>query len=138
MGSVREAKVVGRSLARAGFREQPQLWGRASAEGQIRVRGGAEPVHWEVGRSRGGARAVGRRSWAGTGSPPENGALAWLADNVIVFVQRQQLGEAKVSDLDVRLALHQDVTRCQVAVHAAAGAQVLHALRTWDLDPRLT
>lgn len=73
---------------------------------------------------------MGRRSWAGTGSPPENGALAWLADNIIIFVQRQQLGEAKVGDLDVRLALHQDVTRCQVSVYAAAGAQVLHALRT--------
>lgn len=78
------------------------------------------------------------RGGAGAGSPPEDWALAWLADNVIVFVQRQQLGEPEVGDLDMRLALYQDVPRCQVAVHAAAGAQVFHALQAYmGLDPRM-
>ena len=70
-----------------------------------------------------------REGGAGRRSLPEDGALAWLADHVVVFVERQQLGEAEVGDLDVRLAFHQDVPGRQVAVHAAAGAQVFHALR---------
>lgn len=79
-------------------------------------------------------RSLGEERWAGEvgrgGVPaPEDGALAGLVDHVVVFVERQQLGEAEVGDLDVRLALHQDVTRGKVAVHIAAGAQVLHALQ---------
>lgn len=98
------------------------------------ARPGRAPDPGEEGRgqeggSRGGAWVVGRKGGAGARSLPEDGALAWLADHVVVFVERQQLGEAEVSDFDMRLALHQDVTGCQVAVHAAAGAQILHALR---------
>lgn len=93
---------------------------RAIAVGKDRAR---------LWRRKGPTKAVGRRSGAGAGSPPKDGALAWLSDNVIVFVQRQQLGEAEVGDLDVCLALYQNITRCKVSVHAPAGTQVLHALR---------
>lgn len=99
--------------------------GQDQRGGRIWAAGGMGSVQWEEGRGRGRAR-----------SPPEDRALAWLPDNVIVFVQWQQLGKAKVSDLDMGLALHQDVTCCQVAVHTAAGAQVLHALRA-DMGYRL-
>lgn len=104
--------------------EGPGLWGRGHSGPPSPREAGREPKS-----ARGGAAwVVRRKGGAGRRPLPEDGALAWLADHVVVFVERQQLGEAEVGDLDVRLAFHQDVPGCQVAVQAAAGAQVLHAL----------
>lgn len=69
----------------------------------------------------------GRDVWS-LGLVPKDGALARLADHVVILSEGQQLSEAEVRDLHMRLALHQDVARSQVTVHAAARTQVLHAL----------
>lgn len=107
-------------MGRGGARQEPP-----------RGRGlGGAAREWE--RRGAGPRCCGRgpggRGVWGLGRAPEDGALARLADHVVVLPERQQLGEAEVRDLHMRLALHQDVSRSQVAVHAAARAQVLHAL----------
>jgi len=60
---------------------------------------------------------------------PEDRALAGFPHHVVVLVLRQQLGQPEIPDLDVGLALHQDVPAGQVPVDAALCPQVLHALR---------
>lgn len=62
------------------------------------------------------------------GDSPEYGTLSWLFDHVVLFVLRQNFGEAEIPDLHPQLALHQDVPRCQVSVDVALARQVLHTL----------
>ncbi len=59
---------------------------------------------------------------------PEYGALARLADGVILLILRKNFSQAEVSDLHQKLALHQNVPGGQISMDVAPGRQVVHPL----------
>lgn len=59
---------------------------------------------------------------------PEYGTLSWLFDHVVLFVLRQDFGEAEISNLNPQLTLHKDISCCQVSVDIPLTWQVLHTL----------
>lgn len=62
-------------------------------------------------------------------SSPKDGAFPGLSHSVVLFVLRQHLGQAKVTDFHPHLALHQDVSSGQVSVDVSFNAEVVHTLK---------
>lgn len=62
-------------------------------------------------------------------SSPKDGAFPRLSDSVVLFVLRQHLGQAKITDLHPHLALHQNVPSGQVSVDVSLSGEVVHALK---------
>lgn len=63
------------------------------------------------------------------GKVPEYGALSRLCDPVILFVERNNLSEAKICNFHQCLTRHQDISGCKISVHVAKRLQVLHPLK---------
>lgn len=59
---------------------------------------------------------------------PVHRTVLLLPDRVVLLVVFDALGQAEVSDLNQRLALHQHVTSRQVSVDVVLRAQVVHSL----------
>lgn len=62
-------------------------------------------------------------------SSPKDGAFPRLSDSVVLFVLRQHLGQAKITDFHPHLALHQNVSCGQVSVDVSLSGKVVHTLK---------
>lgn len=61
-------------------------------------------------------------------SSPKDGAFPGLSDSVVLFVLRKHLGQTEITDLHSHLALHQNISSCQVSVDVTLHAKVVHTL----------
>lgn len=61
-------------------------------------------------------------------SSPEDGAFPGLFDSVVLFVLRQNLGQAEIPDFHPQLAFHQNVSSGQVSVDVSLVGKVVHSL----------
>ena len=66
-------------------------------------------------------------------SSPKDGAFPRFSDSVVLFVLRQHLGQAKVTDFHPHLALHQNVSSGQVSVDVTLCGKVVHTLEEMKL-----
>lgn len=67
---------------------------------------------------------------------PEYGTLSWFFNHVVFFVLRQNFSKAKISNLHPLLALHKDVSCCQVSVDIPLAWQVFHSLSVHTIEKK--